>query len=167
MSDSAAKITAAPIPMQFGGETYYMSPMRDGDYGEFEAWIQDRYLSLAKRNLDGLEPPDRETLLKAALEKAGSLTIYSPEAIQVMVSVDGAAKLIWLSLRHRHPEIAEERVKGWVSDPVVMREALDKHDELNRPPPSPKAGGVPAGARSQRRRDHRRNRRRRKDGRRA
>lgn len=147
--------------MQFAGRTYYMSPMRDGDYGEFEAWVQDRYLSLAKRNLRDLEAADRETLLKAALDKAGSITIYSPEAIQLMVSIDGTAKLIWLSLRHRHSEVTEQQVRGWVSDPVVLREALDRHDELNRPPPPPKGPRVPQGARDQRRRNKRRDRNRR------
>lgn len=155
---SSHKVAAASVPMVFAGKTYYMSPMQDGDHAEWEAWIQDKQIAVAKRNLDGLQQEDRNALLTAAYEKASKITIFSPEAMDVMVTPDGAAKLIWLSLRHRHPDLEESQVARWCADHKILREALDKHDFLNHTPDHPKADRAREGARKNRRRNRKSNR---------
>lgn len=127
-----AEVTAASVEFVVDGVTYRLSPLRDRDYGEFVGWVQDRFLDLAKRNLDGLAQADRDTLLKAAYEKSGGLTITSPETIKLMNSVDGAAYLLYMSLRRETPEITHQRAKELSTNPVTVRQFMDRINELNR-----------------------------------
>lgn len=128
------RVTAAPIPIVFDGKTYYMSPMRDIDYGEFEAWVQDQVIALAKRNLKGLPLEQQNAMLEHAFDRANELTIHSPDALSRMSTVEGAAKVTFLSLRKRHSEVTEEQVREWMTNPDTLSRALDKFDSVNALP---------------------------------
>lgn len=128
-----AQMTAAPSEFTVDGKTYYLSPLADEDFGQFERWVQDRYLDVAKRNLGGLGKEDREALLKNAYEKAAELTISSPEALNLMTTTDGSAKLLHLSLLRRHPDITFQEVTQLVTNPTVVRISMDRIKDLNAP----------------------------------
>lgn len=123
--------TAAPIAVTLAGQKFRMRPLRDCDFGEFEAWVKRRYIDTARQMAEGLSEADRQTLLNRAFDKAAVLTFSSPDALKLMVTVEGAAKLVWLSLRTEHPDLAEDQVKAWLSDSRTMAEALDRVDYLN------------------------------------
>ena len=126
-------MTAAPSELHVEGVTYRVSPLRDRDFGEFERWVQDRYLDVALRNLAGItDDRDRETILKAAYEKAAHITASSPEAIQLMVTVDGAAKLLWLSLRREHSDITFEQAADLATHPQTVKMFMDKIRDINK-----------------------------------
>ncbi|MBI5724598.1 MAG: hypothetical protein HZA50_11605 [Planctomycetes bacterium] len=129
---SVSQITAAPSVLALNGVEYRLSPLRDCDYGEFERWVQDRYFDVAKRNLADLPDAQKDSLLRHAYERAAGLTINSPEALNLMVTVDGAAKLMYLSLRREHPAITQEEATKLCTDPAVVRQCMDRVEELNR-----------------------------------
>lgn len=129
----AARTTAAPRTVKLKGKKYLISPLRDRDYGEFEAWVQDQVFDVAKRNLDGLNDTDRQELLKLAYNKASSITISSPESLRYMTSVDGAVKLLWLSLRREHSDLTEDDVADMLTDPETLEtamKAIEKSEKL-------------------------------------
>lgn len=126
-----SQITAAPSHIKIGDKTWRARPLADGDYGEFERWVQDRFITLAKRNLDGLSDPDRATLLKVAYDKASALTISSPESLALMSTVDGAAFLLYLSLRREHSEMTVELARELATDPSALDAFMDRIRQLN------------------------------------
>lgn len=129
---STANAVGAPVEIKLAGKTYLMSPLSDEDYGTFERWMRSQAIATAKENLDGLSPADREILLKCAYEKASRLSITSPDALPYMASRDGAARLTWLGLLHRHPGMTLEEVKTLLADQQTINDAMDKIDEVNR-----------------------------------
>ncbi len=132
---TTAEATAAPSFIELGGRRLLMTPLKDQDYGIFERWIQDRHIDLAKRMVKDLEPEERLALLKHAYDKARRITISSPEASELMTSVEGAVKLVWLALRKEQPDVTEEMVFDWLSDEKTLEQMLDKIDGMNTAPP--------------------------------
>lgn len=123
-------ITAAAIEIEVEGVRYRLTPLRDRDFGEFERWCQDTYLAVAKRNLSGLEREDRDALLQAAYTRASDMTISSPEALKLMSTIDGAAYLLYLSLR-REQEMTYEKAKELATSPEILNALISRINELN------------------------------------
>jgi hypothetical protein len=130
---SRVDITASPSEIEIGGQVYRISPLRDRDFGEFERWVQDRYLDVARRNLEGLNETDKVTLLKCAYEKAASLSISSPESLKLMTTIDGAAMLMYLSLRREQPDITYNKAIELTTDAKMVKFCMDKIQTLNTP----------------------------------
>lgn len=129
---NAAQATAAPAEVRLAGAAYRMSPLTDADLGELERHLQCRAFDVAKRNMEGLSPEDRRTLLQAAYDTAYKITVDSPPAVEFMRGLDGAAYLLWLGLRHNHPELKGwEDVRRLLTDERTVAEAMDRLDELN------------------------------------
>lgn len=147
---TTAEATAAPTVVKLAGKTYRVSPLRDKDFGEFEAWVQDQRIAVVRRNLDGLEPEERQRQLDRAYDSAARLTIASPESIALMMSAEGAAKLLYLSLRREQPDITEEKVLELLTDPKTFEDAMDAIDRLQRR--SKKRGSTKAKKRAKRKR---------------
>lgn len=121
-----AEATAAPVELNVKGKTYYLTPMADESWGEFEQWLQDRIFNIAKRNLKGLDGADRQSLLRSSLDKAIRIRFSDPEAVEVMGTYEGAVELTYLAMRPRHPDITKEEVSKLLFDPDVLAEAMDK-----------------------------------------
>jgi hypothetical protein len=119
------QLTAAPITVSLGGKEYKLSPLRDRDYGEYERWIQSQIINIAKDNLDGLPEDQQKLLLIHAFEQARKVNITSPEFLQRMNTVEGAAKLLHLMMRRNHPEMTEINVLSLLTDPKNLNTAMD------------------------------------------
>jgi len=128
-----ANTTAAPLRFEVDGKAYCMSPLKDRDFGEFELWLQDRCIDLARRNTEGLAPGDKE-ILRCAVDKAMKLTISSPEALDRMMTIDGASELLYLSLRAEHPDITYEEARRLCTRAEVLKVCMDRITMLNSPP---------------------------------
>jgi len=126
------QITAAPSEIDFEGKTYRLTPLADQDFGEFQRWMQDNYIDLAKRNLDGLSEADRSSFLAHAYDEAAKLTLDSPETLRIMRTVDGAAKLLWLSLRREHPELTFQDAKVLCTKVEFVKWSMERIDRINR-----------------------------------
>ena len=127
---SIAEATAAPREVTLSGKIYYISPLVDEDIGEFERWVSDQFIDLAKRHLDGLSDVQTNALLTHAYDVARKITMTSPESLELMITPRGCSKLFWLSFRHRHPELTEEQVMGLLTDPKNFTAISNKIDAL-------------------------------------
>lgn len=123
---STATSLASPTIVTLAGKKYRLTPLKQRDWGEFERWLKDTYLELAKRNVHGMEDKDRDCLLRHAYDRAAVITFQSSEAIEAMESFDGAVKLVWLSLRTEHSDLTEEDVAKMLLDPKTLSEAMDQ-----------------------------------------
>lgn len=128
---TTAEATAAPREVKIGGRKFRMSPLRDRDYGEFEAWVQDRSIDLVKRNLNGLNEVDRQRQLDRAFDAAAQIGIHSDEALAAMCTIDGVSKLVWMGLRREHPDVTEDEVTSLLTSPEHVKQALDEVDRVN------------------------------------
>jgi hypothetical protein len=126
-----ADMTAAVSEFQSGDTTYRLSPLADKDWGEFERWVQDKHMDLARRNMEGMKPEDRKVLIEAAYKQAASITISSPEALSIMSTVDGAAYLLYISLRREMPEIDFQAALELCTDPAAMIDFNERIAALN------------------------------------
>ena len=129
---SLAKLTAAPMELEYNKKIYRVSPLRDRDLGELQNFIQDKYLSLAKRNLDGMSTENKSLLLKTAFEKATTLRVYSAESSGILNSVEGIAKMSWLSLRKEHSDLTFDQVWDLCNDSNFVENMMQLITELNK-----------------------------------
>lgn len=128
---TTAQATAAAHTVKIGDKTFRMTPLRDRDYGEFEAWVQDRYIALFKRNLGGLSDSERQRQLDRAFDRAAEIGIHSDEAMTAMCTVDGVSKLVWMSVRREHPDVTEDEIITLMTSPANIKQALDEIDSVN------------------------------------
>jgi hypothetical protein len=124
-------MTAACSEVIVDDKTYRLAPLADRDWGEFERWTQDKYLHLARRNLEGMSPDEKAILLKEAWATASKITISSPESLNIMSTVDGAAYLLYLSLRREDSTVTFELAQNICTNPEVMGSFMDRIRELN------------------------------------
>ncbi len=89
---------------------------------------------------------DRTAVIHRATDIAVSLNLTQPAALRLMTSVEGEARLLWLSLRKDHPELTPQRVMDLLADDATKQSLFDgfaaaeKLDQV-RDGPVPKAGG--------------------------
>jgi len=126
-------MAGVPIELIFQDKKYTFHPLRDMDYGEFEAWAQDRYIQVTKRNIADLPETERHMLLLQSFERASLITFSSKEARILMSSVEGAAKLLHLSIRRGEPAITEDDVRKLCTDPQFVVKAFDTIAQLTSP----------------------------------
>ena len=132
MAKTLAQATAAPKTVTLkDGTKLTVCPLQDKDYGEFELWMQDEALQLGTRNLKGLDPVAKKLLIAEAYATARRLTVTSHEALESMVSINGAAKLLLLSIRRNHPEVTIEDILSMLADPDNLDRVIDSIKLLN------------------------------------
>lgn len=143
MSDPG-NISGSPVQIKMAGEMYTMSPLTDVDYGEFENWMRARVIELARENIarvPGLSQSEKDTILKQSVEISVRLNLQSQEAMPYMTSIDGAAYLMWLSLKKTHAALSHSGVKKLLIDERTLSEAFDKFDLINNIPGAKEKGG--------------------------
>jgi hypothetical protein len=133
---NTAEITASPIEVELDGKKFMCSPMTDSDWGEFERWVQARYIELASKNIDKIPQSERQGFLNHAYDRAAAIIFQSPEALQLLTSVDGSAFRTWLGVKRNHPEITFEFIRKCLTDPEKIKEVLAKLDFLDYQPES-------------------------------
>lgn len=129
---TTAEATAAPVELKLNGKTWYVSPLAEEDYGEFERWVQDKYVELVKRNLGDLSDDESSKQLSDAFRHAATITMHSAQSLRLMSTVDGCVKLLWLGMRRRQPDLTEQDVYGIISNPRLINQALDAIDRANK-----------------------------------
>ena len=130
---SRAEATAAPMSFKMKGQSLRLSPLRDCDFGEFERYLQDRYVEVAKRNLSGLDNAVQIELLRDVMDTAAGITITSPKGQELMQSIESVVKFVWLHCRQHQPDLTETELFGWLEDDEVHKQILDKIESLNTP----------------------------------
>lgn len=140
MSATLAEMTAAPleIPIKVKDsqgveheKIYRMAPLTQADFGEFELWMQTRYVDRVKEMTKDLTPEERSTQIKYALERSVELTVTSNEGVRIINTLDGMKHLVYISLRREHPAIDLEEVGRLMMSADVAKHLLEKIDWIN------------------------------------
>lgn len=131
MPTSVETATAAVRTLKLAGKEYHISPLTEAEWGEYFAWVKDEWLGMIKRQAADLPPDVRTTILKDAFTKFGQMTMTSPEARSITESPQGMYRLIWLSLRRRHPEVTLDMIGDLLFHPEMVVEAMAVVERAN------------------------------------
>lgn len=159
-------LTAQPQPIVLGDETYMAHPLTVDDWGEVQAWLDAQHknpFTVVKAAIaeGGFSMAIQQYMINQALDRATKPTcrIGSPEADELLTSMQGYAQILYISIRKGRPEFtvkdaAELAMKLTAIDMVEIGQATtlnmmasDPKDEpLDVKPPLKKSG--PAASRS-------------------
>jgi hypothetical protein len=127
-----SSVTAASHPVTIGGKEYQMSPLKDRELEEFNNWMRSSYIQMAREAITpDMSRQEREELLGAAIREARKVSYISPEGREIMQSVDGMARLIWIGIVRNHPALKFEMVREVMVDPDINRELMTVWKEIN------------------------------------
>ena len=125
-----ARATAAPAEVIFGGRTYRLSPLTDGDVGELDNWVRARTIRAAREAGRGLPEPEAQTLMREAFAFAATQTWLG--VLGGDCSIDMLARLFWQLVKRHHPDASLEAVRQAIAaDPDELADALDVFDLLH------------------------------------
>jgi len=113
-----------------GGKKYMLSPLTRGDYKTFLAWVKTTHIELAKEAAEGMSEDIAFKLLDNARVEAGAFTWTHRHTLKQMVDLEGSIYLLWMGFYHLHPELSQEEVCKYVSDPKVQKRAMEAFDAL-------------------------------------
>lgn len=107
------------VALKIGDDVYLLSMLTLDDWAQITAEVRKMRpdpIQVALRMIAGIENrEDRVVILERAWSEARRSQIV-PEA-EVMYWVanqpEGAAMMLWLSLRHRHPDLSPDVVRSW------------------------------------------------------
>lgn len=130
-----SKTLGGVLSLHEGDKLWQFSPHSLQDLLELEEWCKDQIFALAMKN-SGLisDPKERKEFREYALSFTISLNLQNLGVLtSVMNSVPGSARMIYLSLRHRHPDVQMEDALRLASTPEY-EEMIDQIlTELNNP----------------------------------
>lgn len=114
-------VTAASFPIQLAGKEFHMSPLTDRDIDELDTWLQAQMVEIARASLkDDMSEREREEILGAAMREASRMTWLSGDGARKMRTLRGVSRVLWQSLRRRHPELSHDEVKSMLMDPATI-----------------------------------------------
>lgn len=127
-----AEVTAAAWPIHLGDREYALSPLSDQDSEELTNWLRASFIQMARDSL----PPEatqaqRDETLGIAMREARALNWFSPEGAKVVKSIDGVSRVLWQSLKKRHPELTHKQVRALMTDPGTIDYVMTVWKEAN------------------------------------
>lgn len=166
--DNLATLTMQPKTLTVKGREYKVHPLDLGDFGYLQEWIDRQFPSPFKAvkeafEMGGFTFAQQQFMLDKAVEKSTRPRhlIGTPDADELLTSVEGYKQVIFLSIRKGDPTFTEKDAEEMFAnltfiDIAQLSQAsnLDmvasdpKEDGLNRTPPDATSGS--AGNRRQR-----------------
>jgi hypothetical protein len=143
MADTA-RMTQAPVELQIGDDTWKLSPLSIADIGEFEQWMRQYLIRTAMQAANGATASERRDLINRAISAAARLSFTSDEAEGMMESIEGAAMLFYLSLRHNHEAITHRWATNLIDSWDTFEQVVNTIMRLSFPADTtvePDAGG--------------------------
>jgi hypothetical protein len=135
-----AQATAAPAPLMIGGKEYMASPVTLADLGAIEERVKAAYIATARLSGD-------DSVVDLAITKAMGITYRSPQMFAYLNTEAGAYAFIFLSLKHRQPDLDERAVTKALRENVeqlaVAVETVMRISGLGK-----KEGGAPGEAKA-------------------
>ena len=138
---STAAATAAPVEITLGGKKYRLSPLGWRDYGEFDLWMREEALKqLSSAAITALPDQDRQAAHRHIMAQSARLSLTAPpthdlEALatinRIVSSVSGASRLVWMGVRHNHPDVQLEAIEDLFADVEVFAAAMGEFDRVN------------------------------------
>lgn len=153
-------MTGSTMPLRLADKEFQMAPLSDLDIAELDQWLRARVFQIAIDSTPkDADEQTRRLIMESAQSVAVELTWMSPEGAKQMRTLDGMSRLIWQSIKERHPEITHADVRKMMMDPRTVDEAFSTFDLLNNSgEPSKKknrSGKRKAGRRQQQRKGRR------------
>ena len=105
---SLAAATAAGINVQLEGRNVELRPLTLGDFGDFALWCQFRPYNRAKAA--GGQPDDLRELWKECTTT--EVDFESETFAKGMMTHDGIIELLYLSAKHKQPDITRDFFKS-------------------------------------------------------
>lgn len=127
-------MVASPRPAIIAGREYMLHPLTDADRGEFAAWVQERILAINARACASLSPEAQVTLTREAMAAYHRVeqTLDCDEAKRITATSDGAARLLWLSMRRTHGSLSVDDVRQMIAaDPHGAIAAISVMNRAN------------------------------------
>lgn len=121
-----ANITAAPTDIELGGEKFRMQALTLNDLGEFEDFAKESMIANLSKSMTGMSNQDRRYLTQQTILTAASISWDSAEAMGMIGSIRGAAKILALSLKHEHDGITPEKIINLCGNAKVMKKLAQK-----------------------------------------
>ena len=111
-----ARLTKTPQELiSTDGKVYKLSPLEPIDLGELEVWIADLPIHKMKRQLailgDSLSVEQRTAMLHRAFDESNEQSsLAKPKSQEILESLEGISKILYLCMRKNHPEITMQEV---------------------------------------------------------
>lgn len=115
-------LTAAAFPLMLDGVEYQLTPLTDLDISELDSWVQSKMLEITTRflNENKLNPLQADALMQAAIKAAASTSWLSGEGAKFMATLDGMSRLMWTSIKKRHPKVPFASIRTVLTNPVNL-----------------------------------------------
>jgi len=105
------------------GKEYSLSPMTLNDLAEIESWVVSNEIKRYQEASSVLSKDERIDFLRKAINDMPHGMEFKAIVNEAMDEIDGIRHMLWLSVRHNHPEVTLEEVSGLVR--------LDNLDEIS------------------------------------
>ena len=135
--------TGAPVALKLADGEYFFSPLTLNDLGEFEEWAEQNFWERLKVRLARMPEKMRPELKQRAYNDVEKGIAQA----RAMMTMEGTARLAWLSLRARHPGLKPDDAGRLITveNLPMVQELLDRSSGLaakkgDDRPPVKKAG---------------------------
>lgn len=128
---SNQEISARPVDLVLGGDSYQLSPLTFNDWVDFELWAQKRFLAAAASLMETL-PKEMQTEYLLAAQKAAARMTFDSDAVQdYLITIEGMTQILYLGLKKNHPEITTDIIFDRLQDPRTVSAAFKQFAQLN------------------------------------
>lgn len=99
------QLTGGTMPFVVSEQTFKARPLTDRDYAELDEYVRAHIINTARKVAANLSEKERRELLAAAVLAATGLRWTSEEGAKVLNTLEGAAYLSWLMVKHSHKNV--------------------------------------------------------------
>ena len=136
MEFTHTQATAVGFPISIGGREYVLRPLRDTDYAEFIAYVQQR---IAERTLPIIEsiklPQPRAAAHDAMIRTLAAVCWGDTNCAAALTTLEGLARLLWLGMRRDNPTLTPDAIQALIMEnPDSLRSMADTFQRINAPP---------------------------------
>ncbi len=110
-----ATLTAKPRTLNVAGRAYKIHPLKISDLGELQNWVNEQLpdpidACVSSPGYAKLPPEEKKYLLRVGAELAarGKRKLGSPEATELINSVDGVREMLFLSIKDGDPSFTRD-----------------------------------------------------------
>lgn len=146
-----ASLNAKPVTVKSGGKEYQVHPLTIDDHGDVQRWIDDQqetriFEALERQTAKGSLPVEiQKYMARSALDilARNRILIGTPEADELLHSVDGKVYLTYLSIKKGDPAFTEADAKALVKreQAEAMARITEAADVIGADDPKSKPAG--------------------------
>lgn len=127
---NTAEATASPVDVQLSGQTYQLSPLNDEAVGYFERYCGSVIIDQAREAYRNAPEDERREALSVAFESAARARINSPMARDIAATFEGFLRLVYSSLRVRHPRLTLDQTRTLLREGDNLTSVSNRMEEV-------------------------------------